>query len=101
MNKIFRKTTLYIVRQDAVGNLQESAPCLDCLHVINTLNIKKIIFSSNDNTFKTYKPNECEICHESQGRKYLNNITNRDEIKNKTQKIKPTPKNQTNSKKPK
>ena len=72
MCKLFRKMTLYIVRQDSRGNLQESAPCRDCLAVIISLNIKKIIFSSSDNTFKTYKPNECEICHESQGRKYLN-----------------------------
>ena len=76
MCKLFRKTTLYIVRRDSYGNLQESAPCCDCLRVINSLSIKKIIFSSSDNTFKSYKPNECDICHESQGRKYLEDITN-------------------------
>ena len=72
MCKLFRKTTLYVVRKDSRGNLQDSAPCCDCLHVINSLNIKKIIFSNGDNSFKSCRPDECEMCHYSQGRKYLN-----------------------------
>ena len=68
---MFKKTTLYIVRKDSQDNLQESAPCCDCLEVILKLNIKKIIFSSINNSFKIYRPQDYNIQHQSNGRKHL------------------------------
>ena len=49
--KIFKKTTLYISRLTQGGFSDDSAPCIDCLHVIKTYNIKKIIFCMNNNYF--------------------------------------------------
>jgi len=71
--KLFKKTTLYIARADLNGNLQNSAPCNDCLKVIKLLNIKRIVFSSINNSLLAYKPEDYNIIHESHGRKYLNN----------------------------
>ena len=53
--KIFRKTTLYIVRTDGNGNFRNSAPCKDCFEMIIKLNIKKMVFSTNTG-FEIYKP---------------------------------------------
>ena len=57
--KIFKKTTLYISRLTQGGFSDDSAPCVDCLQVIKTYNIKKIIFCMNNNYFcihpETYK----------------------------------------------
>ena len=72
IEKLFRKTTLYIVRVDLNGNLKDSAPCHDCLKVIKSLNIKKIVFSSVNKSFLAYKPDDYNATHESHGRKYLN-----------------------------
>ena len=44
-NKIFKKTTLYVVRVNKENILQKSTPCTDCMEVIKTLQIKKIVHS--------------------------------------------------------
>ena len=49
--KILKKTTLYISRLTQGGFSDDSAPCVDCLQVIKTYNIKKIIFCMNNNYF--------------------------------------------------
>jgi len=49
--KIFKKTTLYISRLTQGGFSDDSAPCVDCLQVIKTYNIKKIIFCMNNHYF--------------------------------------------------
>jgi tRNA(Arg) A34 adenosine deaminase TadA len=63
--RIFKKTTLYISRVTQAGASNDSAPCVDCLNVIKTYKIKKIIFcmdsvyySINPNTYKNPKPSE-------------------------------------------
>jgi deoxycytidylate deaminase len=69
-NKIFKKTTLYIVRTDNEGNYKNSAPCLNCFTVITELNIKKIIFSTEDN-FQICKPTDYHTTHVSSGNRYM------------------------------
>lgn len=72
-DKLFRKTTLYIVRTDNEGNFRNSAPCKNCLDIIQTLNIKKIIFSTEDD-FASYKTNEYQTNHISHGNRYLRTL---------------------------
>lgn len=71
MKKLYKKTTIYVVRCDNKENLQDSAPCQNCLNTIIDLNIKRIVFSSKDNTFISTSPNTLEIQHISAGNKYL------------------------------
>lgn len=63
--KIFKKTTLYVSRLTQAGASNDSAPCMDCLKVIQTYKIKKIIFcldcvyySINPNSYINPKPSE-------------------------------------------
>jgi len=73
--KKFKKTTLYIVRIDREGNYRNSAPCVDCLNIIMQLNIKKIIFSTEDD-FQIYKASEFNTTHQSNGNRFLESILN-------------------------
>ena len=68
---MFKKTTLYVVRRDKEDNLQESAPCNRCLSLIIDLNIKRIVFSSLNNTFISCNPKDLTINHVSSGNKHL------------------------------
>ena len=68
---MYKKTTIYVVRCDNKENLQDSAPCKNCLETIIDLNIKRIVFSSKDNTFISATPQSLEIEHISAGTKYL------------------------------
>ena len=60
------------MRCDNKENLQDSAPCKECLTTIIELNIKRIVFSSKDNTFISANPKNLNILHESAGNKFLN-----------------------------
>lgn len=75
-HRLFRKTTLYVVRRDTKGCMQDSAPCKDCHATILDLKIKKIIYSSVENNIIVCKPCNYQTEHECQGRKHLNNVTN-------------------------
>ena len=78
MKKLFKKTTIYVVRYDNKENLQDSAPCQQCLNTIIYLDIKRIVFSSKDNTFISDSPKNLKIQHTSAGNKFLK----KEEIKN-------------------
>ena len=69
--KLFKKTILYTVREDAQGNFQDSSPCTDCLRVIKQLNIKKMVFSSKNNEVEIHKPNNYNTNHISHGNRHL------------------------------
>ena len=71
IRKLLKKTTIYVVRCDSKNNLQDSAPCQNCLNTIIDLNVKRIVFSSKDNTFISTDPKELNIVHESAGNKFL------------------------------
>lgn len=72
-DKLFRKTTLYIVRTDNNGNYQNSAPCINCFNIIRELNVKKIIFSTEDD-FACFKTSEYHTTHISHGNRYLHTL---------------------------
>ena len=40
--KRFNRIILYVVRVDSRNNLQESAPCMDCMNLIQGLHIKRV-----------------------------------------------------------
>ena len=71
MHKIFRKTTLYVVRCDTELRIKDSAPCTNCLTMIQSLNIKRIVYSSGNNEFVSCQPCNVEVAHISAGSKYL------------------------------
>ena len=85
VRKLLKKTTIYVVRCDNKNNLQDSAPCQNCLNTIIDLNIKRIVFSSKDNTFVSENPKNITLNHESAGNKFINkeknkNINNKENI---------------------
>ena len=43
--KKFRKVVLYVVRTNVQGVFQESAPCADCMEVIKSLKIKRVVYT--------------------------------------------------------
>ena len=56
-NKVnFKKVTLYICRLDNSNQLRESSPCLHCMDTICLLNIKKIVYSAENNKIIICKP---------------------------------------------
>tara|TARA_X000000950_G_C13388442_1_gene447249 strand:+ start:51 stop:287 length:237 start_codon:yes stop_codon:yes gene_type:complete len=67
-----KKTTLYVARTDTDGNYRNSAPCINCFNVISQLNIKKIVFTL-DNDYKIYKTADYHTDHISHGNRYLQN----------------------------
>ena len=72
IRKLLKKTTIYVVRCDSKNNLQDSAPCQNCLNTIIDLNVKRIVFSSKDNTFVSENPKNITLYHESAGNKFIN-----------------------------
>jgi tRNA(Arg) A34 adenosine deaminase TadA len=76
IRKIFRKTTLYISRLTNAGNSQNSAPCVDCLSMIQKFEIKRIIFYNGDD-YNCIKPNDYKTDHFSHGKLYINKMTDR------------------------
>ncbi len=73
INKIFRKTTLYVSRLTQGGISNDSAPCVNCLNVIKLYNIKRIIFYL-DNEYYIINPNIKYKTHETHGHKYIQSI---------------------------
>ena len=70
-NKNFKKVVLYVVRVDSNDLLKASAPCIDCMKQINSLNVKRIIHSTNTGSLVIQKPNECIIKHITTGRRVI------------------------------
>ena len=77
IKKLFKKTTIYVVRCDNKNNLQDSAPCNNCLSTIIYLNIKRIVFSYKNNTFISCNPKELTISHISAGANFLKRNINK------------------------
>ena len=71
IRKIFRKTTLYISRLTNAGNSQNSAPCVDCLSMIQKFEIKRIIFYDG-NEYNCIRPHQYKTDHYSHGKLYVN-----------------------------
>jgi tRNA(Arg) A34 adenosine deaminase TadA len=69
LNKIFKKTTLYISR---VKNEMEynSAPCQECLNMIRYYNIKRIIFYL-ELKYYIMRPHDYHTTHQSYGKIFI------------------------------
>lgn len=65
---------------DYEGNYKNSAPCINCFEMILSLNIKKMIYSI-DNDFICCKPSDYSTNHMSQGNRFLVNLKNKIEKK--------------------
>ena len=74
IKKLYKKTTVYVVRCDTNNKLQDSTPCQNCLHCLIELNIKRIVFSYKDNSFMSCNPNNLTIYHISTGNNYLKKL---------------------------
>ena len=74
------------MRCDKNNKLQDSAPCHRCLSTIIELDIKRIVFSSSDNTFISCNPKELKINHISSGNRHLVKNSSYDEENNKNNK---------------
>ena len=72
-DKLFRKTTLYISRFKENSDTYNSAPCLDCLIMIQNFNIKRIIFYQ-DNICHIVNPKKYVTNHRSYGQIFINNL---------------------------
>jgi hypothetical protein len=70
----YKKTTLYVVRCNSKNQLVDSAPCNNCLNLILTLKIKRIVFSSNNNNIISIDPRLLQINHVSSGAKFFSNF---------------------------
>ena len=66
LNRIMKRTTLYISRYSNAGTSTNSAPCVKCLKVIQSYGIRKIVFHMNDHYFE-YDPMQYTTNHESFG----------------------------------
>lgn len=69
----YKKTTLYVVRCNSKNQLVDSAPCTNCLNLILTLKIKRIVFSSTNNNIISIDPRLLQINHVSSGAKFFTN----------------------------
>jgi tRNA(Arg) A34 adenosine deaminase TadA len=74
--RILSKTTLYICRLTQGGFSDDSAPCFDCLNLINKYNIKKIIFCLN-HEYYVINPKNYKTPTFSDGHNYVKLITNK------------------------
>lgn len=60
------------MRIDRNLNYKESGPCVDCLKVIQKLEIKRIVFTVDDDTACICKPCDYVSTHETLGRRSIN-----------------------------
>jgi len=66
LNRVMKKTTLYISRCSSGGESTNSAPCVNCLETIQKLNVRKIIFNL-DNKYFEYNSKDYHTTHRSFG----------------------------------
>jgi hypothetical protein len=64
-----------VVRTDAECELKESEPCVDCMHVIKELNIKRIIHSTKEDYSIIHTPSTYIATHRTEGRRFIDNKT--------------------------
>lgn len=72
LNRIMKKTKLYISRSSSTGESTNSAPCVNCLNMIRQLNIRKIIFNLDGKYFE-YSPADYITTHRTFGDLYQTN----------------------------
>lgn len=77
LNRIMKRLTLYISRTSNSGESTNSAPCSNCLKVIQSFGVRKIVFCLDHDYFE-YDPMKYETNHETWGeqivQKKLNHV---------------------------
>ena len=73
LNKIMKKTTLYVSRYSSSVVSNSSAPCVDCLKMIKKMNIKKIVFNLNEN-YHVMNAKNYYSEHKTMGRQSLDRV---------------------------
>ena len=71
LHKIYKKLTLYIVRVSYNGNIHGSAPCKDCTKTMNSLGIKRIVYSTDTGDLVSCKMCDYVPITSSLGRRYI------------------------------
>ena len=71
----YKKVSLYIARTGKHHDIKDSAPCVDCLNTIKQLNIKKIIYTMDNNIINSCKPCDFHTEHTTLGRRHLADVT--------------------------
>ena len=71
VRKYVKKLNIFIVRINNQNNIKSSAPCIYCFKIIKLLEFNKIIYSEDNGTFTTCKPNSYKITHTSVGYRYM------------------------------
>ena len=73
--KKIRKLTFYITRVSADGSLKISAPCKDCLIKLEQYNVKRLIYSIDDNKFISVRNRDYTTDFVTRSKKdYLNSL---------------------------
>ena len=64
-----------VVRLSKEGKLRNSRPCNNCLQMMIKYNIKKIIYSTDDEQIIVQRPKDMEQSHQSSGwNAYINRL---------------------------
>ena len=60
-----------MVRTDAESELKESAPCVDCMKVIKTLGIKRVVHTTKEGINIIQTPATHTATHRTEGRRFI------------------------------
>ena len=71
IQKLFRRMILYVVRTDSECVLKESAPCMDCMQVIKTMGIKRVVHTTTDGYTIIKTPATHISTYRSEGRRFI------------------------------
>lgn len=66
LNRIMKRLTLYISRRTNTGESTNSAPCSNCLQMIQSYGVRKIVFCMDHHYFK-FNPMDYNTTHETWG----------------------------------
>lgn len=57
------------------SSFKDSAPCIDCIKIIRSLKIKKIVYSTDNEGFTSVKPDDYTTDHETLGMRLFRSKT--------------------------
>jgi len=70
-----KKVVLYVTRQTQQDIMKPSAPCTECMKLIRTLNIKRIVYSDYNMTISATTPANFTATHRTHGFNHLSRKT--------------------------
>ena len=69
--KTVKKATIYIARVGVEGNVKDSGPCIDCLNTLKFVGIKKMVFTTNNETLEMHDVNSYTRSYKTSGNVHL------------------------------